>query len=411
MSFWGKRGKWIFVVAAWVFGCLGDGEFCYGAAISRENPSGYRSEKESQIGRQELPGQTGEEEAQIRQEIMEDLELKEVEQAVDDLLEEDISITDMIEKMMQGGQALDLSVWKDTAGKFFMDALGIQKKACIHILLLVLLASLFSNLSGVFRNRQIGDISFYMIYLLLVVLLLKTFDGFGNQIQTTLTGIVEFMRALLPSYYLAMTAAAGVSTAAMFYQMIILIIYLAEKVILKILLPGIRIYLLMALINYLTGEEFLSKMTELLKSVILWALKTMIGILLGIQLIQRLISPAVDALKRTILGKTAGAIPGLGNIFTGITEMVLGSAVLIKNCLGAAAVMIMLLTAIPPIVRLGVSCVFYQFIAALVQPVTDRRMVGCIHTMGESIGMLLKLLITVEILFLLTVAILAGSLG
>lgn len=392
MSFWDRRRKWIFAAAVWISGCLWGGEICYGAEKSQENSGEYRTE-------------------QIQQEMLEDMELEEVEQAVDDLLEADISFTDMIGKMIQGGQALDISVWKETIGEVFIDTLGIQKKACIHILLLALLASVFSNLSRVFQNQQIGEISFYMIYLLLFVLLLKTFDGFSSQIRNVLTGIVEFMRALQPSYYLAMTAATGISTAAVFYQMIIFIIYLAEKIILKMLLPGIRIYMLMELINYLTREEFLSKMTELLKSAVLWILKTMVGIILGIQLIQRLISPAVDALKRTVLGKTAGAIPGLGNIFTGITEMVLGSAVLIKNCLGAAAVIIMLLTAIPPIVRLGVSSVFYQFIAALVQPVTDKRMVGCIHTMGESIGMLLKLLITVEILFLLTVTILAGSLG
>ena len=49
-------------------------------------------------------------------------------------------------------------------------------------------------------------------------------------------------------------------------------------------------------------------------------------------------------------------------------------------------------------------------LAAVVQPVTDKRMVGCIHTMGESLGLLVRLLLTMEILFLLTIAILAGSL-
>lgn len=383
MNFW---GKWIGVLGISILLGLSMTERCYGA--------------EPQVS--------------IEEEILDDLELSEVEQAVEELFGEDLSDLSfpvMIKEMMQGGQALDVSVWKKVIGKCLQESLGIQKSVCIHILLLVLLASVFSNLSGVFQNQQIGEVSFYMVYLLLFVLLLKTFDGFDKEIQNVLTGLVEFMRALLPSYYLAMTAAAGVSSATVFYQMIIVIIYLAEKVILRILLPGIRIYLLMELINYLTKEEFLSKMTELLHSAILWALKTMVGMILGFQLIQRLISPAVDALKRTALGKTAGAIPGLGNIFSGITKMVLGSAVLIKNCLGAAALVIMLLAAVGPIVRLGVSSVFYRLIAALVQPVTDNRMVGCIHTMGESIGMLLKLILTVEILFLLTVVILAGSFG
>lgn len=347
----------------------------------------------------------------VEEDIMGDMELEEADRAIDQLLGENLSIEEMVKKLMDGGQVLKGDALKKTVLEILQEAAGIQKETWIHILLLVLLSSVLTNLSRVFDNQQISDIAFYMIYLLLFVILLKSFDGFSTQIGEALSGLTEFMRALLPSYYLALTASNGISTAGIFYQMIIVTIYLAENLILKFLLPGVRIYLLMALVNYLTGEQFLSKMTELLHDGILWALKTIVGVVLGIQLIQRMVSPAVDALRQTVIGKTAGVIPGIGNIFSGITEMVLGSAMLIKNCLGAAAVIIMVLAAIPPVIRLGISTVFYQLAAACVQPVTDKRMVGCLHTMGESIGMLLKLLLSVEVLFLLTVAILAGSLG
>ena len=345
------------------------------------------------------------------EEILEDLELEEIQETVDQLLEEDISITEMIRQMMAGERALDQETWGQILERVLWSTAGIQKDTCVHLLLLVILSSVLANLTRIFQDKHIGEIAFYMVYLLLFVILLKTFGEFSGQIRTALAGIVEFMRALLPAYFLAITAASGAATAAIFYQMVIFIIFLSESLILSVLLPGIHIYILMELVNHLTGEEFLSRMTGLLKNGILWILKTMVGVIVGLQLIQRLISPAVDALKRTAIGRTAESIPGIGNLINGVTEMVLGSAVLIKNCLGAASVVILLLLGLTPVIQLGVSSVFYQFLAALVQPVADKRMVGCIHTMGESIGILLRLLITVEVLFLLTVAILAGSLG
>ena len=351
------------------------------------------------------------EEEQIEQDILEDLDLEDVDQTVEEIIGGQISLADMVKKLIKGGQVFDWDTWSDAAAEAVRETLGIRKKTWAHILLLVLLSAVLTNIAAVFENKQVGETSFYVIYLLLFVILLKSFEEFSDQISRTLLGITEFMRALLPSYYLVLSASVGVSTAGIFYQAIIILIYLAENVLLKFLLPGIRVYLLVALINELTGEQFLSKMTELLKDSILWAMKTIIGVVVGIQLIQRLVSPAVDALRQTVIGKTAGAIPGIGNIFSGITEMVLGSAILIKNCLGAAAVVVLLLTAVPPIIKLGISTLFYQFAAACVQPVADKRMVGCLHAMGESIGMLLKLLLAVELLFLLTIAILAGSLG
>ena len=337
------------------------------------------------------------------EEALGELDLKEVEMAVDQLLEEKQSMRGMIRDILKSGQAFSAEQWKAVIQQGVWDAMGIQKETCVHILVLVLL-------SGVFQNNQIGDISFYMIYLLLFLLLLQAFDEMTGQMERLLEGVAVFMKALLPAYYIALTGACGVATATAFYQMILILIFLTEKILLLFLLPAIRIYLVLELINFLTKEEFLSKMTELLKNGILWALKSMIGVIVGIQLIQRMISPAVDTLKRSVIGRTAGAIPGVGNLFSGVTEVVLGSAVLIKNCLGAVAIVILLLAGAAPLCRMGISALAYQFLAAVVQPVTDKRMVGCIHTMGESLGLLVRLLLTMEILFLLTIAILAGSL-
>ena len=324
------------------------------------------------------------------EEALGELDLKEVEMAVDQLLEEKQSMRGMIRDILKSGQAFSAEQWKAVIQQGVWDAMGIQKETCVHILVLVLLSAVFCHLSGVFQNNQIGDISFYMIYLLLFLLLLQAFDEMTGQMERLLEGVAVFMKALLPAYYIALTGACGVATATAFYQMILILIFLTEKILLLFLLPAIRMYLVLELINFLTKEEFLSKMTELLKNGILWALKSMIGVIVGIQLIQRMISPAVDTLKRSVIGRTAGAIPGVGNLFSGVTEVVLGSAVLIKNGLGAAAIVILLLAGAAPLCRMGISALAYQFLAAVVQPVTDKRMVGCIHTMGESLGLLVK---------------------
>ena len=44
----------------------------------------------------------------------------------------------------------------------------------------------------------------------------------------------------------------------------------------------------------------------------------------------------------------------------------------------------------------------YRFLAALAQPVSDKRVVGALTTMGEGCALLLKLLMTAEVLCMLT---------
>ena len=51
--------------------------------------------------------------------------------------------------------------------------------------------------------------------------------------------------------------------------------------------------------NHLSKEDMLSKMAELLETMINWSLKTMLGAVLGLQAVRGLVAPAMDAIKRT----------------------------------------------------------------------------------------------------------------
>ena len=64
---------------------------------------------------------------------------------------------------------------------------------------------------------------------------------------------------------------------------------------------------------------------------------------------------------------------------------------------------------LPPIIKLAMTVLAYKLLAALLQPVSDKRMTGCLWAMGEGCRLLLKVLITVELLFLITIAVLAVS--
>lgn len=344
--------------------------------------------------------------------LMDQMELEEVQESVDNLLgNSGLSVSESVDRLMAGedlvsGTSLKENIFSQISGVF-----RSQKQTWIQLLVLVLAAALLSNFAALFENGQMGDMGFYMIYLLVFALLLKNFQTLSGQLREMLEGLVTFMKALIPAYSITIAAAAGSSSAAMFYQIVLVAIWLVENLLIHLILPGIQIYLLLSLVNQLSREDFLSHMVNLLKNIISWVLKTALGLIIGIQVTKNLVAPALDSLRRTLIGKTASAIPGVGNAIDAVTEMVIGSAVLIRNCVGAVAVVILFLCALAPVIQIGVSGLAYKLLAAFAQPVSDRRMVGCLNTMGVGCGLLFKVLLTTEVLFMLTIAILAGSAG
>ena len=347
---------------------------------------------------------------ELEQELLSEMDLAEIEQAVDGLLEStDFSFTEMLERLMNGEEDLSADTLGALIGKILTGTMEGQKKILVQLIVLVLACAFLSNLSGLFSEGQLWETSFYVVYLLVFVLLVGAFQSVSQNLTATIQGLVEFMKVLTPAYYLTVAAANGASTAAMFYQIVLVVIGVVEGLMVTVILPATHIYVLLAMVNHLSKEEFLSHMTELLETGIEWALKTSLGILVGLQIVRSLIAPALDDFRRTLLGRTAGAIPGVGNAVNAVTEMVIGSAVLIRNCFGVTAILVLVLAGLYPVLELLVTGVAYRVMAAFSQPVCDKRICNCLATVGKGYGLLLKVLLTVEMLFLLTIAILAGS--
>lgn len=358
--------------------------------------------------------QDSEEEAAVREElesgILSEMDLDGIEQAVDGLLEDtDFSFSEMLRRLMSGEEALGTDTMGELIVQVLTGTMSGQKRVLMQLIVLVLACAFLSNLSGLFSDGQLWETSFYIVYLLAFVLLVGAFQSVSQNLTVTIRGLVEFMKVLTPAYYLAVAAASGASTATMFYQIVLVVIGAVEGLIVTLILPAVHVYVLLALINHLSKEEFLSHMTELLETGIEWALKTSLGILVGLQIIRSLIAPALDAFRRTLIGKTASAIPGVGNAVNAVTEMVIGSAVLIRNCFGVTAIVVLFLAGLYPVLELLVTGLAYRVLAAFSQPVCDKRICNCLATVGKGYGLLLKVLLTVEVLFLMTIAILAGS--
>jgi len=342
--------------------------------------------------------------------LIQDMDLNEVQSIMDDLLKDSsFSFLDTVKRMMKG----DEPITKETVMNLILNVIDSelmnQKGRFATILVLVLISSVLTNFTSVFKNSQISEVCFYMVYLMLFALLIKNFGTLSAELTGNLQTVVSFMRALAPAYYIAITAAGGITTAALFYQMILIIIFCVEYILLTMILPGINIYILMELINLLTKEDVLTRISELLKSVLVWAMRSMLAVIVGMQVIQGLVAPAIDALKQSLLGKTVSVIPGVGNALNAVTEIILASAVLVKNSLGVTALIVLVLMSIAPIIKMALAGFLYKFLGAIIQPIADSRIVGCLYAIGEGCGLLLKLLFTTQVLFMLTIIILSNS--
>lgn len=281
----------------------------------------------------------------------------------------------------------------------------------IHMLLIALLAAVFSNFSRMFQNRQISDISFYALYLLLIALAISSFEAVVNWVRGGIEALTAFMGVFCPLYFLAVSIARGSVTSVAFYHLVLFLIFLTEALILNFLLPILHIYMMVRVLNYLSEEDYLSKFAELIEMAVSWILKTALACIVGLNVIQGLISPAIDTVKRSVITRSAEAIPGIGDAIGGMAEVAIGTAVLVKNGIGMAGAVISIALCVVPLIQVACIALLYKLAAAVIQPVSDKRIVGCIETVGEGCRLLIGVIFTTGFLFLLTIVVVAASTG
>ena len=115
-------------------------------------------------------------------------------------------------------------------------AFGGCRSNLVHMILLSLMAALFINFSNVFQNKQISEISFYVIYLMMIALAINSFQMVIDWVSNGVDMISRFMSVFCPIYFVAVSVAKGSVTAASFYHLVIFLIYLVELIISKFLL-------------------------------------------------------------------------------------------------------------------------------------------------------------------------------
>lgn len=347
-----------------------------------------------------------------------------------DFMPEDINyseIQDVINDVLQNGNAIEFGTYVEdlingeesfsfeAIGKKFIESIRGEFKANVstfaRLISIALIAAIFTNLSMAFKNNQVSETGYYITYLLLFSLLISSFITASRIAASTIGDILEFMKALVPSYFLAVGFCTGSTTSLVYYQIALVLISLVDLLIVRVVIPLINFYLIIMLANNLSKEDMLSKLAGLLATVINWMLKSLLAAVIGFQAIQGLIVPVADQVKRSALLKASSAIPGIGNAIGSVTETVLGAGVLLKNAIGVAGLIVILTICAVPIIKLLVLNFIYRCGSAALQPISDKRIIECISASAKSAGMLLETVFVAAVLFILTITIVAVTTG
>ena len=246
---------------------------------------------------------------------------------------------------------------------------------------------------------------------MLIAVLLKFFVDAVGIVQEILQSVTAFIRLYIPTYMVAVAGATGFASASVYYHLLLVVVYLIEWGYLSILLPMVYGYVLLTVINGIWMEEKLGLLLELLEKLIGGSIKVTLGIITGFSLLQAMISPVIDSLQSSAVKKAVSVLPGIGGLTEGMFEMVMGSAVLVKNSIGIYITLVLIVLCGIPLLKLALLACVIKLSAALIGIVSDKRMTGCANRVGDGNLMLLKIALASVGMFVIQIAIITYTTG
>ena len=373
---------------------------------------------EADLGRRETFDSVGalireEEDMQTEGELfsqMPDLGLEKIQQFLNrQQTAGELSFTDLMKELLEGDWKQALSRLLEAARYGLLTENSRSVRFLAQAAALGVLGAVFSQAAAVFPSSRIAETGFFITYLLVFICLTAGFFTSMDTASNVADSIFDFMRVLLPSFFLAVAFAGGSISAAAMYSSVLAGVGAADFLCGTVLLPMVKVYVLLVLAGNLSREPFITRLTGGVESGIRWALKTVTGIFLGLQMIQTMILPFADSVKRAGIQKAVSVIPGVGAGAEAILQVAVGSGVLVKNTIGGGAVAAMVILAAAPVVKLMIFMILYRAAAALMEPVCDKRLTACAEGMGKAHQLLLGIVTAQVLFFAVTIGIVCSA--
>jgi len=284
----------------------------------------------------------------------------------------------------------------------------LNKTLMFQIVTIVLLGSIFVNLATSFGTGFVSENGFYITYLIITSIMLVSFVSTMEMVQSTIENVLTTVKIMVPLYALAMNFVGQTMSSVGMYEMVMVGIWIVQVIILRFIIPMIKFYVIISLINNLNQEDNFSKMGILVMNIINWVLKTVVYFIVGLNIIKGLIEPHIDALGRNTVNRLATLVPG-GGIVSALTGTFLGAGVVVKNSIGVVGIVILICVVMIPIVKLMLIMLTVRITSVMIQPIGEKRYVEGVEALAKGNQMLLHTLFSSVVLFMLIMAIVAYS--
>lgn len=311
------------------------------------------------------------------------------------------SFVSKVESLITGEYAENSTSFFSSVMSLLWDGLLAYLPIIASIIAIAILGGMVGNLKPATNGKSIGNIVHFVTYGVVIVFLGATLVQLINLTSSTLTTLKGLMDLIFPILLTLLTAVGGSVSVGIYQPAIAMIGNVSISLITYFLMPLFIFSIIFSIVGNLSNNMKLDKFVSFLQGTFKWSIGLLFTLFLGFLTIQGISASAVDGLSiRTAKYTIKSYIPIVGGYVSDGMSIILASSMLIKNAVGTAGLLLILFSAISPVLNLIIFMLSLKFMSGIIEPIGDKKIANFVSDISKSMSMLIALIVAVAFMYM-----------
>ncbi|MCK8826636.1 stage III sporulation protein AE [Natroniella acetigena] len=351
----------------------------------------------------------------IIEDQLQNLNLGELEEVVNDLNRDaghylpELEVRNIIDLFRQEGiSGMPAEIMRGLVHYLF-DEIVANSTLLGQLIILAMIVAILKSFQGNFAGQEVSKLANGIVYLVLVIVALNSFKVAVATGTEAITNMVDIMQAILPLLLSLLVSMGNVTSAALFHPISFLIVSVLSTLVRNIVFPLIFLATILDIVNNISDEFEVTGLAGLFKQLSMGVLGVIMTIFMAAIVTQGTIGTVSDGVTiRTAKYLTGTFVPIVGGYLASALDMIIGGSLLIKNALGVFSVIIVLIFCSLSVVKIIAMAFIYRLASAIIQPVSDQKIVNCLDKLANSLLLIFASVAAVGLMFFVVIIILVG---
>lgn len=303
--------------------------------------------------------------------------------------------------------------WQDLLNhllRIFFHEFNLNLMLIVKITVISVICSIFKNMNDSFDNPSVGGIGYYVCYSIVMILIIQSFLSILSVGKLSVERMSAFMKILFPVLLGLLTSMGNFTSVTVLQPAVGILVAITGSVLTNFVFPLITLSAVTSLVNQISERIQVQRLGKLLNNLCIWTLTFVFTIFIGVLTIQGVLTATFDGISiRTARFAMDTFVPVVGKMFSQSLDTIIGCALLVKNAVGAAGMIIIILLCLAPAVKIFSLMFLYKLAGALLEPITDRRIIECLNGISSVLSILLITVLGIALMFFLTITLMIAT--